>query len=323
MHQLIYGNEPYLLNQAISKEVKRLVGETDSMNTVLYDVNDHDFSMYRVLEEASTMTFFSTHKVILLKNAAFLTRGVAISEAELKALARYLKQVDDTCSIFFIHDDDNLDTSKKVTKLVLEKAQVTHVKKLMPDAFKSHMLKLFKQHNVTISSSAFEEFIRRVDNNLSVAYHELDKLVLFQQDVQLEDVEALISRPLDSEAFHLVNALMDKNLKSALVIFNDMMLLNMDPLSFSGLIASQLRLLYQIACLDEVGYHREEMINQLSDAHTINVYRLTRLLQLSRQTTPHRILTILNHLAQYDQKSKLGLLDKRFGFELFIIEASH
>jgi DNA polymerase III subunit delta len=322
MHQLIYGNEPYLLNQAISKEIRKLVGKPDSMNTVVYDGTDQDFSIYQVLEEASTITFFSNHKVILIKNAVFLTRRTQFNEHEFKALAEFLQEKSDACSIFFIHEDDNLDTSKKVTKLVLERVQVTYVKKMAADAFRTHMFQLFKSRQVHISSSAFDVFIQRVDNNLSVAYHELEKLVLYQDEIKLEDVEALVSRPLDSEAFHLVNALMHKNMKEALTIFYDMMLLNLDPLSFSGLIASQLRLLYQIACLEQVGMQHQQMINELSGTHKINAFRLKHhLLPLVRQTNPKRILSLLNHLAQYDQKSKIGRLDKRFGFELFILEA--
>jgi DNA polymerase-3 subunit delta len=146
---------------------------------------------------------------------------------------------------------------------------------------------------------------------------------LYGSEINLDDVEALISRPLDNEAFHLVNALLDKNLKQALHIYNDMMILNMEPLSFSGLIASQLRLLYQVATLDKEGYHRQEMINKLSPANNVNVYRLNRMLNLARQTSPDRILGILNYLANYDHRSKIGLVDKKFGFELFLIEATH
>jgi DNA polymerase III subunit delta len=117
--------------------------------------------------------------------------------------------------------------------------------------------------------------------------------------------------------------LMDKNLKQALHIYNDMMILNMEPLSFSGLIASQLRLLYQVASLDREGYHRQDMINKLSPANNVNVYRINKMLALARQTSPERILSILNYLSNYDHRSKIGLVDKKFGFELFLIEATH
>jgi len=133
-----------------------------------------------------------------------------------------------------------------------------------------------------------------------------------------------VARPLDSEAFHLVNALLDKDLKKAWLIWNDMMVLKIDPLSFIGLIASQLRILYQVSVLKDQKYHREDIINTLSTASSsLNVFRLNRLLQLCSKTNTNQILSVLNHLAIYDQRSKTGLVDKRFGFEMFMIEASH
>ena len=323
MNALIYGNESYLLNQALHKRIKQLVHVQDTMNTVFYDASNNTFSILKVIEEAQTLPFFSDHKVLVIQNCLFLTRGVSLKDNEINELIQHLSRPIETCTIIFMHDNDNLDTQKKLTKKLLELCEVEHVKKLETNEFRQFLMKLLKERNIKMSSDAFEEFLKRMDNNMSISYHESEKLALFGQMIDLDDVEALISRPLDNEAFHLVNALMDKNLKQALHIYNDMMILNMEPLSFSGLIASQLRLLYQVASLDKEGYHRQEMINKLSPANTVNVYRLNRMLTLARQTTPDRILCILNYLANYDHRSKLGLVDKKFGFELFLIEATH
>ena len=323
MNTLIYGNESYLLNQALHKRIKDLVHEQDSMNTVFYDASVNTFSILKVIEEAQTLPFFSDHKVLVIQNCLFLTRGISLKYNEISELIQHLSRPIETCTIIFMHDNDNLDTQKKITKKLLEICEVEHVKKLETNEFRQFLMGLLKEKHIKMSPDAFEEFLKRMDNNMSVSYHETEKLALYGNVINLDDVESLVSRPLDNEAFHLVNALLDKNLKQALHIYNDMMIMNMEPLSFSGLIASQLRLLYQVASLDKEGYHRQEMINKLSPANNVNVYRLNRMLNLARQTSPDRILGILNYLANYDHRSKLGLIDKKFGFELFLIEATH
>ena len=322
MNTLIYGNETYLLNEALARRIKALVGKQDSMNTVFYDASSPNFSMQEVLEEAQTLAFFSEHKILVLQNCAFLTRGTALKENDQKDLLNYLKQELGTCSLFFMHDNDNLDTHKNITKRIMEVCEVEHVKKLEAFAFRKFLRDLLQENEIDMSEAAFEEFHKRMDLNMSVSHHEVEKLVLYGSRLELSDVEALVSRPLDNETFHLVNALMGQDLKQALRIYRDMMTLNMEPLSFSGLIASQLRLLYQVACLQDASYHRQEMINKLSGANNINVYRLNKLLQLADQTQANRILKTLNALAEYDQRAKSGLVDKKFGFELFLIEAS-
>jgi len=323
MNALIYGNENYLLDQALQKRLKSLINIQDTMNTVFYDASSNNFSILNVIEEAQTLPFFSDHKVLVIQNCTFLTRGVNLKDSDLNELVLHLSRPIETCTLIFMHDNDNLDTQKKITKKLLELCSVEHVKKLETNEFRQFLMKLLKLKNIKMNAEAFEEFLKRMDNNMSVSYHEAEKLSIYGSAINLDDVEALISRPLDNEAFHLVNALMDKNLKQALHIYNDMMILNMEPLSFSGLIASQLRLLYQVASLDREGYHRQDMINKLSPANNINVYRLNKMLTLARQTSPERILNILNYLSNYDHRSKVGLVDKKFGFELFLIEATH
>jgi len=323
MNALIYGNENYLLDQALQKRFKSLINIQDTMNTVFYDASSNNFSILNVIEEAQTLPFFSDHKVLVIQNCTFLTRGVNLKDSDLNELVLHLSRPIETCTLIFMHDNDNLDTQKKITKKLLELCSVEHVKKLEMNEFRQFLMKLLKEKNIKMSSDAFEEFLKRMDNNMSVSYHEAEKLSIYSSAINLDDVEALISRPLDNEAFHLVNALMDKNLKQALHLYDDMMILNMEPLSFSGLIASQLRLLYQVASLDREGYHRQDMINKLSPANNVNVYRLNKMLTLARQTSPERILSILNYLSNYDYRSKVGLVDKKFGFELFLIEATH
>lgn len=324
MNLIIYGNEHYLLQLNLNQKIASLVGVQDQMNTVFYDAGVPSFSMRQVVEDVSTLPFFSTHKVVVVQNCSFLTKSGSIPDNEIKDLEKYLIESPSDSSLIFTHDNDNLDTSKKTVKLMQAHGSLIRVKKLEPMAFRSFLIQEIKSRKLRLTPAALEELLVRLDDNMNMAYHELDKLALYGDQLDVDDIIALISRPLDNEAFHLVNALMDKNLKRALTIWNDMMVMNMEPLSFIGLIASQLRLMYQVSLLNAEGYHRQDMINLLSaGTPTLNVGRINRMLAQAGNSSPQRILEILNHLAQFDQKSKVGLMDKRFGFELFLIEATH
>ncbi len=332
MNVLLYGSEPFLLNKALQDLLKNRVGEVTQMNTIYYDFTSPSFSMSSFLEEADTMSFFSEHKVMVLQNCVFLTRAFKEKEKESKKdkndsdiqkLINYLAKPHDQTTIIMMYDDDNMDTVKLAYKRIKETCDVIHIHKLSPDEFKVFLRDLIQKKNLRVTPEAFNELIKRLDDNMNVAIHECDKLQLYSSNITYDDVVALVSRPLDSEAFHLVNAILDKRLAEALSIWNDMIILNMDALAFIGLIASQLRILYQVSSLNDAGKHREEIINELSvGSAQMNVYRVSRLLNLARLTTSKRLLKVLNALAEYDQKSKTGLVDKRFGFELFLIEAT-
>jgi len=330
MNVLLYGSEPFLINKSLQELLKNRVGEVSQMNTIYYDFTSPSFSMLSFLEEADTISFFSEHKVMILQNCVFLTRAYKDkekvkdkNETDLQKLSHYLLKPHDQTSLIMMYEDDNLDTVKIIYKRIKETCEVIHINKLNPDQFRLFLQNLLKERELRVTSEAFNELIKRLDDNMSVAIHECDKLQLFGQNITYDDVIALVSRPLDSEAFHLVNAILDKHLAEALSIWNDMIVLNMDALAFIGLIASQLRILYQVSILNDAGKHREEIINELSVGTTqMNVYRVSRLLNLARLTSSKRLLRVLNALAEYDQKSKTGLVEKRFGFELFLIEAT-
>lgn len=322
MNILLYGNERYLLNQKLTSILERELGSMDLMNLAYYDALVQPFSMHTILEDADTLPFFAEKKVIVIKNAIFLTKGHSLDKQEISELMNYLAQDNQSSVLIFMHDNDNLDTTKPLVKALMNHAEIIRVKKLEPYEFRKVLADLLKSRNIQMDAQAFEMLLLRLDDNLSNAHQELEKLELYHQKLKVEDIEALVSRPLDNEVFHLVNAILDHDMKKAFSIWNDMMVLNMEPLSFVGLIASQLRLMYQVSSLQSEGYHREDMINLLSVSNpNINVSRVNRVLQLAKNTSPKRLLEILNHLALLDQKSKMGLVDKKFGFELFLIEA--
>jgi len=324
MNVLLYGSETYLLDQNQVTLIQKVVVDSNQMNTVFYDALSPDFSITQLIEEADTLPFLSDHKAVIVDNCHFLVRGSSLSEPDEEALKKYLSAPHSQTSLILRYDDDNLDTSKRIVKHIMANCEVIHIKKLSSNDFRVFLKNEIKLRKMNLKDNAFEELIIRLDDSMSLAMHELDKLELYGSSIELEDVIALVARPLDSEAFHLVNALLDKDLKKAWLIWNDMMVLKIDPLSFIGLIASQLRILYQVSVLKDQKYHREDIINTLSTASSsLNVFRLNRLLQLCAKTNTNQILSVLNHLAIYDQRSKTGLVDKRFGFEMFMIEASH
>ncbi len=322
MNTLLYGNESYLLNQALNDLLIKRVGADFALNTVVYDAAIPNFSLQNALDDADTLPMFSDHKVVVIKNAVFLTKSKSLNKDENEVFLRFLEQDRPESTLVLMHDNDNIDTNKTIVKALKKQGEIIRVKKLETQAFRQVVKDIIREKGLKMSAVAFETLLFRLDENLANAHQEIEKLEIYGKEMKVEDIEALVSRPLDSEVFHLVNAIMDKDMKRAFSIWTDMMVLNMEPLSFVGLIASQLRLMYQVSILNKEGYHREEMINLLSVmTPTINVGRVNRMLALSRKTNPDRILEVLNHLATLDQKSKMGLVDKRFGFELFLIEA--
>ena len=68
--------------------------------------------------------------------------------------------------------------------------------------------------------------------------------------------------------------------------------------------------------LQQRGYSSKEIASELS-AHP---FRVEKTLENTRYLREQEIHKILHHLAQLDQQIKAGKLDKRLGFELFLMQ---
>ena len=183
MNVLLYGNEPFLINKSLQELLKNRVGEVSQMNTIYYDFTSPSFTMTSFLEEADTISFFSDHKVMILQNCVFLTRAYKDKEkdknkndSDLQKLVNYLLKPHDQTTLIMMYDDDNLDTIKNLYKRIKETCEVIHINKLSPEQFRHFLQDLLQERQLKVTSDAFNELIKRLDDNMSIAIHETDKL---------------------------------------------------------------------------------------------------------------------------------------------------
>ena len=116
--------------------------------------------------------------------------------------------------------------------------------------------------------------------------------------------------------FALVNAVVEKNISKAFYIWNDLCVINTDSIYLTALLASQFRFLYEVKVLVQQGQTKEEIVSSLH-AHP---YRVKLAMKSVEYLTSDYLMQMLAKLADLDQKLKSGLLDKKLGFEMFLLE---
>ena len=144
--------------------------------------------------------------------------------------------------------------------------------------------------------------------------NELSKLELYGDTITTEVVSSIVTRPLEDDVFQLVNAVVEKRIKEAFHIWEDLSTLNKDAVFLIALLAGQFRFLYQVRELLDEGKQQKEITS---------CFRCTpiSIVQRSYKTVMHlstnALLNILEMLATLDQQIKSGKLDKNLGFEMF------
>lgn len=315
MNYLLSGTESYLIRKKLNEIIKETVHDETEMSVVTYDASAPDFLMSMMLEDASTIPFFTERKVIVVKNCAFLSASGSISDSDAKLLESALSIPNETTILVFMLEKDKLDARKKIVKTLRKLCREFKFDALESSEFKSVLKSKLRSCHIEIDKDAMDEFEARLAGSLLKMESELAKLSLLEKRISKEDIELLISRPLEDKAFDLVNAVISGKMKEVFRIYRDLQVAKTDPILLNTLIGRQFHLILQVKLLSKSG-KAESTMAQILGAHP---YSIKLAHQSSRMISAEILKEIINDCAELDQKFKSGTIDRHLGFEHFLI----
>ena len=306
---LLYGDDKAVLNKELDNLKKSLSISEDDIT--YYTIEDID----SILEEALTISMFSPHKFIEIDSTSYLSDKKEIPN--IKHLEDYFDHYNKDSYLVFISNKDNIDTRKKLVKLITSKgitkkveATIEYLNKYVSDYLNSSGYKM--------SRLDITYFLNRVGTNIDNVTNELDKLMLYKIDskeITNEDINKLTEENIDNSIYDLVVFILKNENSKAIKLYNNFIQNGMDPASLIPIIASQIRLLFQVKRLYNKGKSNDEIAKTLEFK---SVYRVKYLLSDSYYYTEEDLLKYLSALADIDKNIKLGFADPKVSLELFI-----
>ncbi|MEF9967605.1 MAG: DNA polymerase III subunit delta [Longicatena sp.] len=312
MNYVLYGKEQFLLDEALKNIIKSHVHEDNELNTITYNATNVDIQV--ILEDACTLPFFSDCKVILITHATFLSASND-TQIDTSALEAYLEHPMESTILVLLGDFEKMDARKKIVKKVQKTCKVLQFRKLDEIGKQNYVVEELRKRSLVIEETAKKELIKRLPLDILTIRHELDKLALYGDRITSDIVRTLVTRPLEEDVFLLVNAVVERKMKDAFHLWQDMCVLNKDAIYLIALLAGQFRFLYQVKALMLRGLYKEEIVSELS-AHP---YRVQLTIETCKNLNIDYLLAILDKLANLDQNLKAGRLDKKLGFEMFLL----
>lgn len=319
MNYCIYGSESYQIKVTIKEIIKEALHEEDSDSISHYDASAKDFNINWVIEDAQTLSFLAPIKVIIVHNAVFFTGQMNLNEKEAKSLIQYLENSNPLTVLIFQGNFEAMDSRKKLVKVLQKNARTIICNRKTPQEFSSYVQQLCRNNDLHLDKEALNELISRLDGSLENFHNTLNKLILYNKEIRKEDIEHLVSRPLEEDIFILVNAVVNRNLKRAMAAAEDLLSNNKnDQIMFISILAKQFRFLFQVKLLSRRGMSESKIAQTLS----ANPYRVQKSLDSVYRVSLDQIEKNLLRLSALDQKIKQGKIDKKTGFEIFLIEAT-
>ncbi len=258
---LFFGEEDYLKRYSLTAIRKAVLGENtdDVFNHTVFDAQDADFNMSRLISCASALPVFCEKKLIELRGFK-ITEGMA-----LNSLTEAVNEIGAYDFNVFVVYAEPLEfdggTEKKRSKVykALEKCMTpVEFARESPQRLKSWLQKHFRAQGIfadaelcarVVDISGRDMFILTSEAKKLSAYiisHGRDKLVS-------SDIELVTSKNTEVGAFDFTNALLDGNTASAYSILAHMKNNREEPIAILGSISKVYTNLYLVKTLVSAG----------------------------------------------------------------------
>lgn len=274
-----------------------------------YDLVDN--SLEKALEDLDTYGLFSDKKIVIVNNVDLLSKEE--NSNDLDHLYKYLDDPNPTNLLFLC--SKKLNSTLKITKELKKKC--TYIKaELDKNKFAKELLADYKIDNKTLNL-LFEYCL----DDITKLENEIIKLKTYkckEKTINEKDVLDLCVAKLGDASeltFSFSRSLAEKDKKRALEKYRELLNYNIEPLSIVGLLASQIRIIYQVKCLKDEGLNNNEIATKLD----IKPYRVTKTLELTDYYTFKELLNLMISLQKIDLQIKTTSVDANSLVELFIL----
>lgn len=310
---VVMGDEEALIQRAQSA-FKQLISVADQdMNYSQFNLTNQ--SLDDVISDAMSMPFFGDRRVIIVQNPEFLTpKGKLTEHTQAQFLQLLERPVAENVVVLFINDL-KVDKRKKITKQLLKVAEHIELPALTDKQAQQAIMQQLNQRAYKIDQDALQELTLRTNAHFTTMQNELPKLIAYtvaSKRINLAAVTGLVPKTLTSNVFDLVDAVMTRKIKSALMIYRDLLQNGEVALRINAVLTGQFRLLIQVAGLSGT---EQEIGRQLG----VHPYRVKLAKQALKKYTAKALRSGYLGMVDIEVQLKSTAQDPELLFERFIL----
>lgn len=310
MIYIIEGEEPLFIEQKINEVCRKSQSEV-----IKFDGNDRDFDIKALIDTCLSNNLFSQANLVLVKDAPFLTKKY--DEKVLKPLLDYVEDPIYETDLIFYSLENKHNGKLKAYKAISKNAQTFELNSLDYRNFDNFVNQQINFNKLDINKDAAFLLNTICKRNATLFMQNIGVLKNYPEKITTQVVSKLCTANDDNDSFELINALTSKDISKAINIERKMLDESDSVMSVIGLLAFQLRFLYQLSYLTSIGKKRNEIIQEMkcSDA------RYNMSLETIRKLNSKQIIELLKKLSDLDIlcKSDNSVSDSS-RFELFILD---
>lgn len=302
---LLYGEEAFLRSSYKNRLKEAIIGD-DTMNFSYFEGKGLDVD--ELIRLADTMPFFAEKRLIIVENSGFF-------KTASEAVAGYLPSMPDTTCLVFVEAE--VDKRNKLYKKVKELGYAAELSRQNTAQLSRWAGGILAKEGKKITSHTMELFLSMTGDDMENIRMELEKLISYTMGrdvVTDEDVRAICTVQVTNKIFDMVSAIVTRQARKAMDLYEDLLTLKEPPMRILFLIARQFNQLLQVKELMGKGFDKGTIASKLK----MQPFVVGKVMPQARQFSREEILSYVNTCVEAEEAVKSGKLQDRLAVELLI-----
>ncbi len=292
MITVITGNNDLLRGEHLQQKIAEFIKKNGDFSVEKITSENSDYNTIK--SSMSSLPFLVSKKLIVLYEPGNLKEfGENLEEI--------LKMVSDDVDVIIY--EPNIDKRTTYFKKLKKLENFNEFSKL--DSFKLNkwLVDYADKIGGKISNSNAEQLISRVGDNQLLLKNEIDKLVLYEPEITINNIEVMTDQVPSSTIFNLLDSALSGNRKNVIKIFQEQKDLKVDAGQIMPLIAWQLHVLALVKSVNS------NNVGEVVSTSGLSRYTVEGALRLLNRIDMNELRNIVNRALELDVKLKTVTID--------------
>ena len=301
-----YGQDSYRLSGQIKKLKEKFISASlGDTNLAVLDSKTLTYDEY--IRQILAMPFLSKTRLVIINDILSATKDLQ------EKIGEVLSKVPSSTVLLFTETkpDKRLSLFKKLLKV--DKVQEFPV--LAENQIKSWLKKTVWEKHGEIDIDSINLLFDKVGPDLWRLENEINKLIAYQKKISAENIELLVQAQVDQDIFRLVDALGQKNFKTALKETTRLEQTNGNEFYIFSMIVYQYRNLLIVKDLEKRGIRNAWAIAKASG---LNPYVVQKTLAQTPRFTFLELKNAYATLLDFDGRLKTGKIEGKAAIALLL-----
>lgn len=305
----------YLLESAdslsLQKEINELITKTGFKDASISSYDMDEVPLENALEDLDTYSFLTNKKVIIISSIENLKQEE--NKKDIDHLYQYIDNFNPDNLLLICAR--KLNNTLKLTKELKKRVEYIKVS-FDATSFLKEELKGY-----TLEPGVIQLLLEYCKDDITKIYNECSKLKLYRYEekkISKNDVSEMVVQKLGDATeltFAFSRSIASRDKTEALKKYQELLDYDIEPLAVIGLLASQIRIMYQVKVLE----NDRKNVNEIASILDQKPFRITKTKELTGLFTKNELLNLMKQLADMDLKIKTTDVDPNFLIQLFIL----